>query len=144
MADAIDTSPSGKLFNVRTANASKSPRDAHEPAPSENDSVPDLEPAAQPPRPAYEDTPVEPDPYLMLSYEVRQVWRLSAELRAALAHIKLLADIILRQAPAPGCSPYVYRRRREIALRSPPLATPRARLLLEDTTFLFDLCPRTV
>lgn len=107
MADVIDTSSFGDLFNVPAANTAESPRDTHEPAPSEDDGVLDLEPAVQPPRPAYEDTPVEPDPYLMLSYEVRQVWRLSAELRAALAHIKLLADIILRQAPAPGRRPYV-------------------------------------
>ncbi|KZV93976.1 hypothetical protein EXIGLDRAFT_767523 [Exidia glandulosa HHB12029] len=72
-----------------------------------DESVPDLEPPAQPPLPAYEGTPAEPDPYLMLAYEVRQVWRLSTELRAALAHIKLLADIILRQVPTPGRSPYV-------------------------------------
>ncbi|KZV99807.1 hypothetical protein EXIGLDRAFT_697691 [Exidia glandulosa HHB12029] len=107
MADIIDTSLFGKLFNVPAANAAESPRDMHEPAPSKDDSVPDLEPAVQPPHPAYEDTPVEPDIYLVLSYEVRQVWRLSAELCAALAHIKLLADIILRQALAPGRSPYV-------------------------------------
>ncbi|KZV79470.1 hypothetical protein EXIGLDRAFT_707037 [Exidia glandulosa HHB12029] len=107
MTDVIDTSSFGELFNVPAANTAELPRDMHEPAPSEDDSIPDLEPAVQPPHPAYEDTPVEPNPYLMLSYEVRQVWRLSAELHAALAHIKLLADIILHQAPAPGRSPYI-------------------------------------
>ncbi|KZV89086.1 hypothetical protein EXIGLDRAFT_772093 [Exidia glandulosa HHB12029] len=107
MADVIDTSSSEGLFDIPTTNAVEPPRDAHEPTPSEDESVPDLEPPAQPPLPAYEGTPAEPDPYLMLAYEVRQVWRLSTELRAALAHIKLLADIILRQVPTPGRSPYV-------------------------------------
>ncbi|KZV80516.1 hypothetical protein EXIGLDRAFT_780856 [Exidia glandulosa HHB12029] len=107
MADIIDTSLSEGLFNVPTANAVESPHNAHEPAPSEDESVPDLEPPAKPPLPAYEGTPAEPDPYLMLAYEVRQVWRLSTELHAALPHIKLLADIILRQVPTLGRSPYV-------------------------------------
>ncbi|KZV92063.1 hypothetical protein EXIGLDRAFT_769351 [Exidia glandulosa HHB12029] len=137
MADVIDTTSFGELFNVPAANGSESHRDMHEPAPSEDDSVPDLEPAVQLPHPTYEDTPVEPNPYLMLSYEVCQVWKLSAELCAALAHIKFLADIILRQVLAPGRSPYV-------SLRSPFLTMPRARLLLEDMTFLFNLCSRTV
>ncbi|KZV84029.1 hypothetical protein EXIGLDRAFT_776944 [Exidia glandulosa HHB12029] len=79
MTDVIDTSSFRELFNVSAANAAESPRDTHKPAPSEDDSVPDLEPAVQPPRPVYKDTAVEPDPYLMLSYE----------------------------APAPGRSPYV-------------------------------------
>ncbi|KZV92062.1 hypothetical protein EXIGLDRAFT_769350 [Exidia glandulosa HHB12029] len=89
MADVIDTSSSGELFNAPTANAVESPRDAHEPAPSEDDSVPDLEPPTQPPLPASGGS--------VPSYE----------LRAALAHIKLLADIILHQVPTPGHSPYM-------------------------------------
>ncbi|KZV93202.1 hypothetical protein EXIGLDRAFT_768321 [Exidia glandulosa HHB12029] len=95
MADIIDTTSFGELFNIPAANASELHCDTHEPAPSEVDSVPDLQPTVQPPRPVYEDTPVEPDPYLMLSYKVRQVWKLSAELRVVLTHIKLLADIIV-------------------------------------------------
>ncbi|KZV92604.1 hypothetical protein EXIGLDRAFT_692530 [Exidia glandulosa HHB12029] len=124
MADAIDTSLSGELFNVPTATAVESPRDAHEPAPSEKNSIPDLEPPAQPPLPAYEGTPVECHDTASVAVSSNleykgdknqcpiypkaiSVWRLSAELRAALAHIKLLVDIVLHQVPAPGRSPYV-------------------------------------